>query len=114
MLSAQINHISLVAHVICHVVDMKDVVVVNTIPFEDHWGNWCWSVWFQLIAFQVAQVNFVYLQQQMSFEFWHKILSGPIDKNYEVLMSLCWQTHFNSWVIQVLLHKNTDIFRNVF
>jgi len=98
MLSSQINHISLAMHVICRVVDMKDVVAVNMIPFENHWGDWWWFIWFRLIAF-LARVNFAHPQQQMSFEFWHKILPGPINKNYEALMSICWQTHFNSWVI---------------
>ena len=40
MLSSRINHVSLAANVIRHVVNMKDVVVVNTIPFENHRGDW--------------------------------------------------------------------------
>ena len=89
MCSSQINHISLAAHVVRCVVDTKYVVAVNTTPFENHWGNWWWSVWFRLIAFQVARVNFAYLRQQVGLEFWNKILSGPVNKDYKALTSLC-------------------------
>ena len=54
MLSSRIDHISLVTHIVCREVDTKDVVVVNTIPFENDRDNWQQSIWFQLIAFQIA------------------------------------------------------------